>query len=109
MAHRQNPGDIHWALCFGKHPEAELYDLKTDRDCLTNLTGSATSQPLQAQLKQQLFDELKTQDDPRISGNAQMFEQFPYSDASQRNFYERFMGGEKLRPSWVNESDFEPN
>src|SRR5215203_4397072 len=65
-AHRQNPGDIHWALCLGKHPEAELYDLKTDRDCLTNLTGRATSQSLQAQLKQQLFDELKIQDDPRV-------------------------------------------
>ena len=106
-AHRQDPDNADWALCFGKHLEEELYDLKADRDCLTNLAGRVATQRLEAQLKQQLFSELKAQKDPRMLGNAQVFEQFPYSDPGERNFYERFMGGEKLRPSWVNKSDFE--
>jgi arylsulfatase A-like enzyme len=106
-AHRRNPADLHWALCFGKHPEAELYDLKMDRDCLTNLATRAATDPLRAQLKRQLFDELTAQQDPRMSGGGQIFEQFPYSDPRERNFYDRFIGGEKLRPTWVNESDFE--
>ena len=61
----------------------------------------------QAQLKQQLFSELKAQQDPRMFGDGAGFEQYPYSDPSERDFYDRFMRGEKLRPGWVNDSDFE--
>jgi arylsulfatase A-like enzyme len=30
-AHRRNPADLHWALCFGKRPAEELYDVRQDR------------------------------------------------------------------------------
>jgi N-sulfoglucosamine sulfohydrolase len=106
-AHRQNPADHYWALSFGKRPAEELYDLRKDPDCLHNLAGQTESKSLAAQLKQQLFDELKAQEDPRMFGNGHIFDEYPYAEAAQRGFYERFMQGEQMKPSWVNQSDFE--
>ena len=105
--HRANPKDRNWELCFGKRPEEELYDLKHDPDCLTNLAGRAQSETLRSQLKGQLFTELKAQEDPRMFGNGAVFEHYPYSDERYRNFFNRYIGGEKLVPLWANPSDFE--
>ena len=52
--------------------------------------------------------ELKAQDDPRMFGRGGVFEAYPYADDGLRGFYERYMGGEKLRAGWVNASDFAP-
>ncbi len=106
-AHRRTPEDRHWALCFGLHPAAELYDLKHDPDCLVNLAGRAYTKALEASLQDQLTRELRSQEDPRQLGKGSMFEAYPYSDAAYRDFYRRYMAGEKLAPPWVNDSDFE--
>jgi len=109
---RADPQQRHyWEACFGPRPAEELYDLRHDADCATNLlawTNSVRSiQPLAARLQRQLFDELKTQQDPRMSGQGGQFDQYPYADKSMRGFYERYIGGEKLNPGWVNETDFQ--
>ncbi len=44
-----------WDSSFGKLPEDQLFDLRKDPDCMTNLVGHVDFQPL----KQQLFDELE--------------------------------------------------
>ncbi len=106
-AHRKDAADPFWALCFGKHADEELYDLKNDPDCLKNLTTSPEQQSRKERLQRQLYDELKQQADPRMSGNGGVFEAEPYANAKQRGFYERFMGGEKIETDWVNETDFE--
>jgi|GEM_PF-600106 len=93
----------YWDLCFGKRPAEEFYDLRADPDCVTNLAGSAEAQAF----KQQLFDELKAQGDPRMFGQGHIFDEYPYANEGQRNFYERFKKGEKVKAGWVNESDFE--
>ncbi|MFP6899368.1 MAG: sialate O-acetylesterase, partial [Opitutales bacterium] len=49
----------HWQLNFGKRPADELYDLKTDPDCVDNLAGSKERSTLEKALRAQLFDELK--------------------------------------------------
>jgi N-sulfoglucosamine sulfohydrolase len=105
--HRKHREDRNWDLSFGKRPQVELYNLKQDPDCLTNLAGHVEQKKVQSKLKRQLFAELKAQDDPRMFGNGQIFEQYPYSDPQYRDFYERFMRGEKLVPNWANASDFE--
>ena len=64
--------------------------------------------PKLAGLREQLFSELKAQGDPRMLGRGAVFEQYPYANEGQRNFYERFMRGEKLNASWVERTDFEP-
>ena len=59
------------------------------------------------ELEQQMVSELKAQEDPRMSGQGEIFEQYPYANAGQRDFHERYMKGEKLKAGWVDESDFE--
>jgi N-sulfoglucosamine sulfohydrolase len=106
-AHRKDPGNLHWALCFGRRPAEELYDLAKDPDCLTNLAGSASHEGVRKALEKQMTDELKSQGDPRMEGKGEIFETCPYANEGQRGFYERFMRGEKVKAGWVNESDFE--
>jgi arylsulfatase A-like enzyme len=106
--HRQDAGNLHWALCFGKRPGEELYDLSRDPDCMRNLAGNPEMAELQSRLREQLFAELTAQGDPRMAGQGHVFDEYPYANPAQRNFYERFMKGEKLNAGWVNPTDFEP-
>lgn len=101
-------GKKHWQACFGKRPAEELYDLKRDPDCVTNLAENPQYEPQKKQLAEQMEAELKAQQDPRMSGRGHIFEEYPYSDPNLRNFYERYMSGEKLTAGWVNPTDFEP-
>ncbi len=106
-AHRQNPSDQYWALCFGKRPPEELYDLRHDPDCLNNLAEHTDYLAQKQKLEDQLVAELKQQQDPRMFGQGQIFEQYPYANPGQRNFYEKYLRGDKLNAGWVNKSDFE--
>jgi hypothetical protein len=47
------------------------------------------------------------QEDPRMALEEPGFDAFPYSDIKARDFYNRFMNGEKPETGWVNETDFE--
>ncbi|WP_417849271.1 sulfatase [Thalassoglobus sp.] len=96
-----------WDLCFGKRPQEELFNIKEDPECLNNLATASSHEELKAQLKKQLFAELKDQGDPRLNGNPEVFDNCKVSSEPNANFYERFMRGEKLNAGWVNESDFE--
>jgi N-sulfoglucosamine sulfohydrolase len=96
-----------WSLAFGRRPREELYDLKADPDALSNLAGDRRYRRRQAELRQEMERELKAQGDPRQFGKGAIFDGYIYADESGRNFYERYMRGEKLRAGWVNESDFE--
>jgi hypothetical protein len=98
---------VFWQLCFGKRPQEELFNVTADPACVNNLVDRPEHQASKAALKQQLFEELKAQEDPRMVGQGHIFEQYPYADPKLRGFYERYMSGEKLKAGWVNESDFE--
>jgi arylsulfatase A-like enzyme len=106
-ARRQNPADKFWALNFGKRPPEELYDLHRDPDCVQNLAGDPAYAKRRAQMHQQMTEELKTQGDPRMFGQGDVFDGYPISTEPLRNFYERFQRGDKPKTEWVNESDFE--
>jgi N-sulfoglucosamine sulfohydrolase len=77
---------------FGKLPADQLFDLRRDPDCMTNLAATVSFTALQ----KQLFDELKQQSDPRLLGNGHIYDNYPYSNISARNFYDRVMRGEKI-------------
>ena len=79
---------------FGKLPADQLFDLRRDPDCITNLAATVSFTALQ----KQLFDELKEQGDPRMSGNGHIYDQYPYANESKRGFYDRVMRGEKMEP-----------
>ena len=102
-AHRQEPADSFWQLCFGKRPAEELYHRVNDPDCVNNLTNPAT----RAELRQRLFQRLTEQGDPRMLGDGEMFDRYPHATPANRGFYERFMRGEKMNAGWVNPGDFE--
>jgi arylsulfatase A-like enzyme len=77
---------------FGKLPADQLFDLRRDPDCMTNLAGTVSF----AGFQKQLFDELKRQGDPRMLGNGRIFDEYPSGNADARGFYERTMRGEKV-------------
>ena len=42
-----------------------------------------------------------------IFGKGYIFDEYIYGDNNTRNFYEKYMKGEKIKAGWVNNSDFE--
>ena len=104
-AHRANPADPSWALCFGIRPGEELYDLAKDPDCLRNL--ARTDDAKRTELSSMLIAELKAQGDPRIIGDGSIFDRYEHANKGHVGFYERFMRGEKLKTGWVKETDYE--
>jgi arylsulfatase A-like enzyme len=97
----------YWQWSFGRRPAEEFYNLADDPLCLVNLASDPAQQSKLTSLKEQMVRELTAQDDPRMAGRGEVFDQYPYADTSGRNFYERYMRGEKVKAGWVNPSDFE--
>jgi N-sulfoglucosamine sulfohydrolase len=109
---RRNGTDIsYWKLCFGKHSGEELYNLNIDPECLTNLASAKSYQEVKDELKSILMNDLQTQNDPRIIGNGDVFDNYPFDNPEDWNFYERFMNKEikKYQTNWVNPGDYEKN
>ena len=48
---------------------------------------------------------LLAQNDLRMQGFGHLYEKHPFT--RNRNFYGRYMAGEKVKAGWVNDSDFE--
>jgi len=70
------PGDRFWQLCFGKRPADELYDLTADPDCVTNLASDPARAADMRRLKEELVAELTRQEDPRVLGRGDIFDQY---------------------------------
>ena len=100
-----------WKLSFDKRPQEELYNVNIDVDCMNNLATLKKYQTLKANLKQQLFKKLAQQKDPRVFGEGDIFDQYPFMNYSFWNFYERLQNREIIEPwkqtTWVNQSDYE--
>lgn len=103
---RQNRGNQFWQLNFGLRPMDELYDLRTDADCINNLAAEESHREPMAKLRQRMEAKLKAQEDPRMLGRGHIFDQ--YKPTQGDGFYEQFKRGEKVKAGWVNETDFEP-
>jgi len=97
----------YWEMSFGKRPEEEFYCVAKDPECLDNLAEKPESRDLKNRLSTELSARLRKQGDPRILGNGSIFDNYPYADEANRNFYERYMKGEQLAAPWVNQTDFE--
>ena len=55
-----------WA--HAKRPEFELFNIKQDPACLNNLIGIADFETVESTLKTRLLEELKSSNDPRVTG-----------------------------------------
>ncbi|MFT5857488.1 MAG: N-sulfoglucosamine sulfohydrolase, partial [Verrucomicrobiales bacterium] len=79
MEHRNQQGVGRLAeLAFGMRPAEELYDLKTDPHQMVNLVSSAAYVRIRAELRKQLFDHLRTTEDPRVVGGVVDWDYYPY-------------------------------
>ena len=105
---RNGKAPQYWELCFGKRPAEELYRISDDPDCVNNLAEKPKLAELKKQLEAKMVGRLKKEGDPRMFGKGDVLESYPYVNAGTRNFYRRYMDGEKVRAGWVNASDFEP-
>jgi uncharacterized sulfatase len=62
---------------FGKHPEEELFDIRQDPGCLTNLAGNPAHERTRKELRSELDKVLTAQRDPRMTGNGDIWESYP--------------------------------
>ncbi len=103
---RMKGKSVYWDWCFGKFPGEELYRISDNQECLTNLAKKPEYEAVKSKLIRQMTRKLKKDGDPRILGQGDIFDTYPYSE-NTRNFYNRFMSGERLKAGWINETDIE--
>lgn len=96
-----------WELSFGKRPAEELYRLDLDPACINNLAGNPEYETTRNSLREKLLEDLRAQGDPRITGNGAVFDEYPYANPNDTNFYRRYLSGDSIEAGWVNPSDFE--
>ncbi|WP_158965420.1 sulfatase [Paraglaciecola sp. L3A3] len=72
-------GSKAYALSFGKRPQEELYNIVKDPECINNLAEDPQYAAVKQSMQQDLFSQLKQQQDPRVLGNGDIFDQYhPY-------------------------------
>lgn len=64
-------------LAVGKRPAEELFDIRRDPGCLTNLAGRAAFADVQARLGRQLEETLRATGDARILDGGDIWEAYP--------------------------------
>jgi arylsulfatase A-like enzyme len=96
----------YWQQNFGKRPAEELYLIEQDPFCMTNLIDEPIFAGLKMILEQEMIEKLTEQGDPRIIGEGEIFDNYPYYGAVQ-NYYNRYMAGEDAPAGWVNETDYD--
>lgn len=79
--------DHFWQMSFGKRPSAELFDLAKDPDCVNNLANDEAYAKKATALREKLFAELKKQDDPRVLGKGDIFDNYasPQAKTTKQN------------------------
>lgn len=105
-ARRSGENTHFWNLNFGKLLPEELYDVKADVDCVSNLAESPAMEKTKKALRERMEKELRQQEDPRMEGNGSVFDNYPIATDS-KDFHKRFINGEPTRAGWVNPGDFE--
>jgi arylsulfatase A-like enzyme len=77
LIEKSGQSDRYWQFCFGKRPAEELFDLSADPDCVKNLLDDSANRETASKLRDKLFAELKRQNDPRILGKGDVFDNYP--------------------------------
>lgn len=96
----------YWQLNFGKRGEEELYNITEDPYCMNNLADNNNYVKIKIRMADEMEQKLTVQGDPRILGNGDIFDNYEYAGAVQ-NYYNRYMGGEKVPAGWVNKTDYD--
>ncbi len=67
-----------YQLAFDKRPAEELYDLSQDAHQLDNVAGRPEYAAVRSQLAQQLTEQLRATQDPRVVGGGEAFDTYEY-------------------------------
>ena len=79
ILNRNLPGNQgYYQFAFGKRPKEELYDISNDPFQIDNLADDPNYADIKEELNRELFNELKTTGDPRVTGDGMTFERMPY-------------------------------
>lgn len=65
-------------LNFGKRPEEELFDLRTDPDQIVNLAGESKYAGIKQELRKRVEDWMKETADPRVDPSCNVWDDYPY-------------------------------
>lgn len=82
-------------LAVGKRPAEELYDIQKDPGCLNNLAGAPEYSDVLSDLRSRLGSYLMRTEDPRVTGNGEVFQSYPRYVGSMRRF---------PKPDWAKSS-----
>jgi len=106
---RENADSTLWSMSFGKFPQEQLYNIAADPQCMENLADDPQYAGLKGQLKDILFKDLTGQNDPRVLGQGDVFDGYPFFEPTSFWFYERYVNGEvkEYQTDWVNPDDYE--
>ncbi len=78
VEHRLAPGvERFFRLAVDKRPAEELFDIREDPACLTNLAGRPDMGSVLTELRETLQQELVKTNDPRLVGDGEVFESYP--------------------------------
>ncbi len=88
VEHRDDPAiRPYFLMAVDKRPAEELFDIRTDPACLTNLAGKPQHEATRQELAERLENYLRETGDPRVLGNGDIWETYErYSPI--RNFPE---------------------
>ncbi len=70
--------NFYFNLAFGKRPLEELYDIKKDFECMHNLADDPAYSQIKKSMWEMLEHDLVLQNDPRVLGKGQVFEDYEY-------------------------------
>ena len=103
--------DFYYNLSMGLRPEEEMYNVVEDPDCMHNLAADPEFAAIKATLRNELLEVLRSQDDPRLCGDPDVFDKYPYNVAQDWNFFEKVESGEICAPweitDWINPTDYD--
>lgn len=68
----------YYELSCAKRPADELYDLTKDPHQLVNVAGNPEYKEILKKLNEQLMNELRETEDPRVLGKGDSFDKYPY-------------------------------
>ena len=100
----------YYMLSMGLRPSEELYYVETDRECLKNRIGDVLCRVRADSLRAELFRILREQGDPRMTGDGDVFDRYPYDKPGKDKIYERTVSGEIVpweQSNWVLPTDYE--
>ena len=108
---RSGKNSWYWNQSFGLRPAEELYDISKDKDCVHNLAENKQFANIKVTLRKQLLAKLKADNDPRVTGNRDFFDSYPFMSPDYWNFWERVKNKEITHPAsqtpWVEPTDYE--